>query len=389
MLKDKPLHGRRRLVTIAICLVALVAMWGLTWWPRVIEHVYAQGLGFYLARPLSLATGLVRRSLAELTLGGLLAGAMVLWSVNIVRLIRGRRSVINAVASGGLWLVTAVAIVLVLFELLWGLNYARPSLAERVGWTPIESPANGADSARQTDEIAALTRQLIEAANESYREFAGTDDLGHPSERPAGAPALDPVLDAAYVRVQQRLRIEPGFAAARGRAKPVWASTVLSYLQLSGFYFPWTGEANYNRFVPAPTLPHTVAHEKSHQRGIAREDEANFLGYLACATSDDPYTRYSGYLFAQQQLLGELVRRDLPRARQVAASRGKGVFRDLEAIRVFWQQYEGPAARMSETMNNTYLRSQGDRRGIAAYGASRNLIVLFARHNGGNAVIGK
>src|SRR4029079_8132 len=124
---------------------------------------------------------------------------------------------------------------------------------------------------------------------------------------------------------------------------------------------------------------------KAHQRGFAREDEANFIGYLACALSDDAYTRYSGYLFAQQQLLGELARRDLPLAREVAAQRSNGVLRDLECIREFWQRYEGRAARMSEQVNNSYLRAQGERRGVGAYAASRSLLVLFAPHHHGRA----
>lgn len=385
MLKDKPLHLKRRVVTIAACLVALAAMWGVASWPRVIENVYAQGAGFYLARVLSIVTGVVRASLAEWVLGGLILAGLGLPAIAAVQLVRRQRSVINVVSSGALRLVTVTAVVLAFFYLLWGLNYARAPLPARLGWAPIERPADGVESQRQTDEIAALAQQLIEAANLSYRQFAGTDDLGRPSELPASAAPIDATLDAAYVRVQQRLLLEPAFAVGRGPAKPLAASLILNHLQLSGFYFPWTAEANYNRLVPASTLAQTVAHEKSHQRGIAREDEANFLGYLACVMSDDAYVRYSGYLFAHQQLLGELVRRDLPRARTIAALRSAGLLRDLKAIYAFWEQYEGRAARMTESMNDRYLRSQGERRGVTAYAASRSLIVLFSRHNDGKA----
>jgi hypothetical protein len=277
--------------------------------------------------------------------------------------------------------------VLVLFYLLWGLNYARAPLPARLGWMPIDRPVNGEESEVQTEEIAVLTRQLVAATNENYRLFAGSDDLGYPTVRLTGMTPLDETLEAAFPRVQQQLGLEPGFAARRGPAKPLSASILLNHLQLGGFYFPWTGEANFNRLMPSATLPHAVAHEKAHQRGIAREDEANFIGYLACAMSDDAYTRYSGYLFAQQQLLGELVRRDLPRARDLAGLRSNGVLRDLEFIRDFWKQYEGRAARVSEQVNNSYLRSQGERRGIGAYAASRSLIVLFARHNQGRATL--
>jgi hypothetical protein len=161
----------------------------------------------------------------------------------------------------------------------------------------------------------------------------------------------------------------------------------MNHLRLTGYYFPFTGEANFNRLQPASSLPHTVAHEHAHQRGIALEDEANFIGYLACAMSDDPYARYSGYLFAQRQLLSELAARDMARAQALVARRLPGVQRDVDFVRTFWQQYEGRAARLNEAVNDRYLRAQGERRGVASYAASRSLIVLFARHNGGTAIV--
>ncbi len=80
----------------------------------------------------------------------------------------------------------------------------------------------------------------------------------------------------------------------------------MNHLGIVGIHFPWTGEADYNYTVPAFQLPHAIAHEKAHRRGVASEDEANFIGYLANALSDAPYARCSGFLFAQRQLLGEL-----------------------------------------------------------------------------------
>ena len=70
-------------------------------------------------------------------------------------------------------------------------------------------------------------------------------------------------------------------------------------------------------------------------------------------------------------------------AHQIALTRSAGIRRDMEYIQTYWQQYEGAAARVSERVNNTFIRTAGDRRGTAAYAASRSLIVLYARNNGG------
>lgn len=65
---------------------------------------------------------------------------------------------------------------------------------------------------------------------------------------------------------------------------------------IMGYYFPFSMEANYNRQMYLTNIPVTMCHELSHLKGFIREDEANFIGYLACVDSDDSLFRYSGYL---------------------------------------------------------------------------------------------
>ena len=80
------------------------------------------------------------------------------------------------------------------------------------------------------------------------------------------------------------------------RIKPIMLSEPMSYTHITGVYTFFTGEANLNVNFPDYTLPFTAAHELAHQRGIAREDEANFIAFLVCMESDDPYIRYSALL---------------------------------------------------------------------------------------------
>ncbi len=79
-------------------------------------------------------------------------------------------------------------------------------------------------------------------------------------------------------------------------AKPVLVSEILSYMHITGVYSFFTGEANINVNFPDYTTPYTAAHEMAHQRGIAREDEANMVAFLVCIGSNDSYIRYSAYL---------------------------------------------------------------------------------------------
>ena len=80
------------------------------------------------------------------------------------------------------------------------------------------------------------------------------------------------------------------------RVKTVMLSEPWTYTHITGVYTFFTGESNLNVNMPDYTLPFTAAHEFAHQRGVAREDEANFIAYIACINSDDPYIKYSGAL---------------------------------------------------------------------------------------------
>jgi hypothetical protein len=375
----------RRLFTICFFAVLLGAMWLAARSPSLVETTYARGVGFQLSRALSSLTSVVPFSFAEIALAGVVLYFVVPFFTTILKVFRQQRSLTSAVAGGVLRVATATVVVLFFFYLLWGLNYSRAPLPERVGWTPLAPATDDVERERRVNEIETLAAELVEVTNAGYRAVTNADDLGRPSERPSGAPGLDIAIDLAFPRVQQRLSLEPAISADRGRAKPIAASPFMNYLGLTGFYFPFTGEANYNRLQPAPTLAHAVAHEKAHQRGIAPEDEAGFIGYLACAMSDDPYVRYSAAFFAQRELVAELSRYDLSRAKRVLGRRLPGVWRDLQSIHAYWQLYEGPATRVSQSVNDRYLKSQGMKRGIATYADSRNLIVLFARQNGGKA----
>lgn len=78
--------------------------------------------------------------------------------------------------------------------------------------------------------------------------------------------------------------------------KPLYASDFFSQQYIMGYYFPFSMEANYNDRMYVVNMPSTMCHELSHLKGFILEDEANFIGYLACVDSEDAFFRYSAYL---------------------------------------------------------------------------------------------
>lgn len=79
-------------------------------------------------------------------------------------------------------------------------------------------------------------------------------------------------------------------------AKPIMGSYFMYQSKIIGVYFPFSMEANYNTYVSSTYMPAVAAHELSHLKGYIYEDEANFIAYLACVSSDSDVLNYSGYL---------------------------------------------------------------------------------------------
>jgi hypothetical protein len=291
MPKDRGLHVKRRGLIIIFALIAVIASWGAGQSGDFVENVFANGFGQSIGRGLATVTGILPTSVAEvfMFLAGawfLVVGARAAWHVA-----RRKRRAVNALACGGLHFGAFAAVMLALFYVTWGLNYFRAPLIERQGWNEYTRPESRETEIEQLHERC---QELVDATNASYMAAMGSEDYGEPSAPATDWSGLDSAIDLGFERVQAELNLDDSFAASRGRAKPVALSPVMDYLQISGFYFPWTGEANYNRQQPPCSLPHIIAHEKAHQRCITSEDEANMFGFLACTRSDDTSARYSG-----------------------------------------------------------------------------------------------
>jgi hypothetical protein len=245
---------------------------------------------------------------------------------------------------------------------------------ERHGW-----PA-GDEAPREV--IAGLAAEMVEAANLAYVELHGTEDAGEPTRAPE-AGVLNAALEEGWRSVAREMGIA-GLAGGRfGPVKRLVTSGILHRLGLSGFYFPFTGEANVNRDVPAVSYPQVVAHEKAHQRGINPEDEANFFGFLAAALAPDPCARYSACVFAQRQLLVTLLDVDQERARELLERRHPGVQRDIDDLRAYWERHRGPARTISRAVNDAYLKTNRVEGGVLSYGRSVELLVAYSRARGG------
>lgn len=164
--------------------------------------------------------------------------------------------------------------------------------------------------------------------------------------------------------------------------KQIVLSDWMTYTHISGVYTFFTGEANLNTNYPDYVNVYTTAHEMAHQRGIARENEANFIAYLVCITSDDPYMQYAGYLNMFDYLANPLYSADRDAYIEILSGLSARVRYDRQCYSEFFDKYrENAAAEVSDAVNNTYLVLQGMTEGAKSYGMVVDLAVAYHLSN--------
>ena len=348
-------------------------------YPQVTERAYSTTISPLIGRALSRLTGVLPFSLFEIVLVAVIGLALGRLVAGVRALVRRERRWSNALACGLLWLGQGAGIFVTLFYLLWGFNYVRPSLEQRLGLS------RGAMAT--PDEVAGITRQLVDAGEAAYREIHGKPDAGTPTRLPDDRHAIVTALDSGWSRAARSLDLPSTSARRYGAPKSPWSSTLARYLGISGgMYFPFTGEALVVRDLPGPQFIKTMAHEQAHQRGTAVEGDANALAFFVCALSPDPVVRYAGIAFARDQMLAELARRDQKRWREEWDRMGPGVQRDRKALRDYWARTSLPVDRIAVRVNDASLRANQVRGGVQSYGRSTLILIEYARRSGGSVM---
>ena len=138
-------------------------------------------------------------------------------------------------------------------------------------------------------------RELIQVRNHIVEELnALTEQMERDED---GFLVYQGDMEQEAIRAMQKLGEEYELLSGYyPQAKGITASDFLSQQYMMGYYFPFSMEANYNTSMYIANVPATLCHELAHLKGFIYEDDANFIGFLACINSEDPFYRYSGYL---------------------------------------------------------------------------------------------
>ena len=262
--------------------------------------------------------------------------------------------------------VNFVAVVLLIISghnLALGVGYRATPIDKKMGMSSVEVTE---------DALAELLITLRDDVNELSCEVEYNSDGS--SRSPHTLDGACSLILRSYDNISEKYGLPEGFES---RVKPVRFSNVMSYFGVTGIYTYYTGEANVNVSYPDYDTVFTAAHELSHQRGVLREDEANFMAYLMCSSSDDAYLRYSAALNLYQYVASALYRTNPDLYREIALLLCDGAKGDILASRAVNERYGGTVIEdISRFINDLFLKSNGAD-GVIAYGKVVRLAVAY------------
>lgn len=326
----------------------------------LMEAVYASVTAPYRAF-MSRLCGYAGFSVAEalITLGAAAAAVYIITSI-ILLFFKGNKA--RRVYIMLITLTMAGLLVWAGFCVLWGVCYYVPSFADRSGLD---------DGPVSVSQLSTVTAYFAEAANTCAQETERDGNGAFSASREA-------ILDSAAEVYRGASALFPFLDGEALRPKPVYFSKALSALNFTGFFFPLTGEANLNTDSPACMLPSTAEHELSHQRGVAEEQECNFIAVLACMESDNADFAYSGALMAYIYLGNALYQADFGAWQEVAGTLSEAVRTDLSSLSAYWAAYDDTEIKKaSDKVYEAFLQSNGQELGLKSYGACVDLLVNY------------
>ena len=290
--------------------------------------------------------------------------AGILWVVflavrGVVRTVRGKESLGRMAANGGLFVLLVVSVLFFMLTVLCSVNYYRDEFSKTAGFEIRQ---------HTTEELAELCVSLANEVNEASRQVErdGEGNLILP----------DGTVQDAIDAMEHLGTIYEALGGYYPQPKKVLFSDAMSYQSLMGLYSAFTLEAMYNGDMMTYNMPDTMCQELSHMKGFMREDEANFIAYLACRESGNPVLQYSGamnaFVYATNQLYADAGSQAYS---AVFALVDEEPLAELGRNNEFWAQFEGPVKEVSKAVNDVYLKANDQEDGMKSYGRMVDLLL--------------
>ncbi len=302
------------------------------------------------------------------SIGDVFYGLVILWL--IWKIFRGIRILFKKQVTGrgfvaGLGKALRISLTTyILFNLFWGINYNRIGIASQLQLKMEKY---------KPEDLKMVNGLLVEKVN-AAKLAIGNQHVQYPSKSQLFVKVQD-----AY---QEAEKIYPFLKYQPVSLKPSVWSWVGNYMGFTGYYNPFTGEAQVNTLVPKFLQPFTSCHEVAHQLGYAKEMEANFVGYLSATASKDTLLHYSVYLDLFMYSNRNLFATDSVAAKDYRDKLAPGVINDLKEWRAFYQKHRNPIEPVFRWIYGKYLEGNQQPQGVLSYDEVTGFIIAYYKKYG-------
>ncbi|MES2426130.1 MAG: DUF3810 domain-containing protein [Bacteroidota bacterium] len=346
---------QKRLFAIAMLAIGLYLLGIFEDHPAAVEKYYSQGLYVWICRILHPILNIFPFSVGDVVYIVVVA-YLIYCLIKLIALAFKKQ--FKQAGSLVLGLVIGVQCGMLVFYLFWGLNYFRPSASVRL---------NLRDTGYTTAQLQAVTCIIIDSANATRARLTHVDTLQDNAT----------IYQTAVNAVNKISADSANFRAYHPHIKPSLLTPLMNYLSTSGYYNPFTSEAQLNYQMPISERPFVACHEMSHQIGYGPEDEANFAGFLIGIGSDDRLLRYSAYQTALDECMRALRRRDTVANNELKKYISKEVRADFRTQRAYWRAFRGKVGLLSGVFYDDYLKANNQPHGMDTYNQMVLLLVAW------------
>ena len=242
----------------------------------------------------------------------------------------------------------------------WNWNYSQPSL---------ESKLDLDSTDYSVEELADFTKKLI-SETKITKDGANFDVF---------SDNTNSIIDMSYLGYKVLAKDNDFFNYSYPSIKYSLFSTVLPYLGISGYYNPFTSEAQITKGIPIVQIPFVINHEIAHQLGIASEAEANFIGYIASINNPLSTIKYSGNVNLLMYCLSDLRKRDYQDYDSLIESIPQNIKEDMNEISLFWGGYINRYRKHFDKGYDKFLKSNNQVDGLKSYNKVVSLAIFYNR----------
>lgn len=335
-------HSAFKISLASISLSILIYIFGL--FPALVQKYYSTGIYPYISSSLRFISSIFPFAIGDIVYA-LLIGFVL---YRIIRFFKKKKSLKREHRIiVPLQVLNFFLILYIIFKIVWGLNYSRPSVSEELGignekYSVKELVLLGDYFVKKTNAL-----KLKQIKIPAY----SINDLETNSTR-------------AYHLMENKNSL---FRYSNPCLKAVLNSWIISKVGIEGYYAPLTGEANMNMNLPNFVKPYVSCHEIAHQLGISYEDEANLLGYLTASNSPDVNYQYSANYEMLRYILFEIRMKSPDDYKILHDKLSAGVLTDFKIEKEFWRKYNGDMFGYMDAAFDSFLKLNNQKKGIDSY----------------------